>query len=271
MSFQLHRNGQYIPCDLPKLREMARKGELAQDEYVFDERVRQWVGAAQIAEMKDAWSIGENEATVAMELTPEMLAMFEGNQEAAKPTPAPVTAQRAAPAPGHRVSEPAPRPEPRQEPMREVVPESRSIPPSPEQPRGNQDRPGFGGGMGGSARKSNRPTGEIADPTMTTIKNVICFVFAILWLIKRYDEVNAFFGEKRFTWWHLLIPIWGIIVMWKFFNSISEMAQLVGANVPNRAAIYLVGQLCTGGLLTFYLMQTDLNAIWEHMGARPAK
>jgi hypothetical protein len=59
--------------------------------------------------------------------------------------------------------------------------------------------------------------------------------------------------------------------MWKFFNSISEMAQLVGANVPNRAAIYLVGQLCTGGLLTFYLMQTDLNAIWEHMGARPAK
>jgi hypothetical protein len=271
MSFQLHRNGQYIPCDLPKLREMARKGELAQDEYVFDERVRQWVGAAQIAEMKDAWSIGENEATVAMELTPEMLAMFEGNQEAAKPTPAPVTAQRSAPTPGHRVSEPAPRPEPRPEPMREVVPESRSIPPSPEPARGNQDRPGFGGGMGGSARKSNRPTGEIADPTMTTIKNVICFVFAILWLIKRYDEVNAFFGEKRFTWWHLLIPVWGIIVMWKFFNSISEMAQLVGANVPNRAAIYLVGQLCTGGLLTFYLMQTDLNAIWEHMGARPAK
>ncbi len=263
MSFQLHRNGQYIPCDLPKLREMARKGELAQDEYVFDERVRQWVGAAQIAEMKDAWSIGENEATVAMELTPEMMALFEGNQEQAKPTPAPTTPQRSAPTPGHRVSEPAPRPEPRPEPMREVAHEMAR----PEPARGNQDRQGFGG----SARKSNRPTGELLDPTMTTIKNAICFVLAILWIIKRYDEVNAFFGEKRFTWWHLLIPIWGIIVMWKFFNSISEMAQLVGANVPNRAVIYLVGQLCTGGMLTFYLMQTDLNTIWEHMGARPAK
>lgn len=275
MSFQLHRNGQYIPCDLPKLREMARSGDLAQDEYVFDERVRQWVGAAQIAEMKDAWSIGENEATVAMELTPEMLAMFESPAEPAAPArpspapagpapsgPAPIAANATrnppTPGPGQRVSEPAPRsPEPRPEPRREEI--------RREEPRAER------ASGGGNARKSNRAAGEILDPTMTTIKNAICFVLAILWLIKRYDEVNNFFGEKRFTWWHLLIPIWGIIVMWKFFNSISEMAQLVGANVPNRAVVYLVGQLCTGGLLTFYLMQTDLNAIWEHMGARPAK
>ena len=268
MSFQLHRNGQYIPCDLPKLREMARTGELAQDEYVFDERVRQWVGAAQIAEMKDAWSIGENEATVAMELTPEMLAMFESPAEPAAPqrpsspapvSPAPVAASAArippAPGPGQRVSEPAPR---REEPRREE--------PRREEPRAERSSGGGGGG-----RKSNRPAGEIIDPTMTTIKNAICFVLSILWLIKRYDEVNNFYGEKRFTWWHLLIPVWGLIVMWKFFNSIGEMAQLVGANVPNRAVVYLVGQLCTGGLLTFYLMQTDLNAIWEHMGARQAK
>lgn len=99
MSFQLHRDNQFVPCDLATLREMARKGELPQDEYVFDERVREWVGAAQIAEMKDAWSIGENEATVAMELTPEMLALFE-QADARQPEPvAEVEAPRAAPAP----------------------------------------------------------------------------------------------------------------------------------------------------------------------------
>lgn len=251
MSFQLHKNGQYIPCDLAKLRDMARKGDLAQDEYVYDERIKQWVGAAQIAEMKDAWNIGENEATVAMDLTPEMLAMFDASQGGGaaaaaapqpKPEPAPVQPAR----PAQRVSEPAPRmPEPRQE-----APMSRASSSS------------------SSSRGPSRTAGKIEDPTMTTLKNVICFVFAILWLIKTYDEANNFWGEKRFTWWHLLIPIWGIIVMWKFFKNVSEMAQAVGANVPDRAVIYLVGQMCTGGLLTFYLLQTDLNAIWQHMGAK---
>lgn len=115
---------------------------------------------------------------------------------------------------------------------------------------------------------ATRQPGKIEDPAMTTIKNVICFILGILWMIKAYDEANNFWGEKRFTWWHLLIPIWGLIVMWKFFQNVSEMAKEVGANVPDRAALYLVGQLCTGGLLTFYLIQTDLNAIWEHMGAK---
>lgn len=117
---------------------------------------------------------------------------------------------------------------------------------------------------------TQRQFGQIADPTMTTIKNAICFVLAILWLIKAFDEANNFWGEKRYTWWHLLIPIYGIIVMWKFFNNVAEMAKEVGANVPDRATTYLIGQLCTGGLLTFYLMQTDLNALWTHMGAKPA-
>ena len=117
---------------------------------------------------------------------------------------------------------------------------------------------------------TQRQFGQIVDPTMTTIKNAICFVLAILWLIKAFDEANNFWGEKRYTWWHLLIPIYGIIVIWKFFNNVSEMAKEVGANVPDRATTYLIGQLCTGGLLTFYLMQTDLNALWTHMGAKPA-
>ena len=275
MSFQLHRDGQYIPCDLNKLRDMARKGELAQDEYVYDERVRTWVGAAQIDEMKDAWNIGENEATVAMELSPEMLAMFDAADAKAQPAAKAVELVRQEPArqsaPAPRVPDPPQRreeaPPPRQ--MREDTPAPRNDPPRNDPPRSEPPRQSGGGG-GGAGRKSNRPPGEVLDPVMTTVKNAVCFVLAILWIIKRYDEVNAFFGEKRITWWHLLIPIYGLIVMWKFFNSISEMAQLVGANVPNRAVLYLVGQFCTGGLLTFYLIQTDLNAVWEAMGAKKA-
>ncbi|MSQ83954.1 MAG: hypothetical protein EXR77_13910 [Myxococcales bacterium] len=281
MSFQLHRNGQYLPCDLNKLRDMARKGDLAQDEYVYDERVRTWVGAAQIDEMKDAWNIGENEATVAMELSPEMLAMFDQQDGAAKVVQAASAAAKApepqrqsapvprAPEPAPRLPEPAPRlPEPAPRAPESRPPQQDAPPPRSDPPRPEPARSFGGGGGGGGGRKSNRAHGSVEDPVLTTAKNVICFIFAILWVMKRYDEVNAFFGEKRLTWWFLLIPILNLITMWKFFKSVNEMAQLVGANVPDRAVVYLVGQFCTGGILTFYLMQTDLNAIWEHMGAK---
>jgi hypothetical protein len=121
MQFQLHRNGQTQTLDLDALRQLARDGHLAQDEWVFDERTKAWVGAVQIAEMRDAWNLAENERTVAVQLSPETLAALAAQQAAntakaaaakaaaaaaaASPAPPPVAVPTPAPAP---VAAPAP-------------------------------------------------------------------------------------------------------------------------------------------------------------------
>jgi hypothetical protein len=111
MQFQLHRNGQTQTLDLDALRQLARDGHLAQDEWVFDERTNAWVGAVQIAEMRDAWNLAENERTVAVQLSPETLAALAAQQAAntAKAAAAKAAAAAASPAP---VSVPAPAPVP---------------------------------------------------------------------------------------------------------------------------------------------------------------
>jgi hypothetical protein len=106
MQFQLHRNGQTQTLDLDALRQLARDGHLAQDEWVFDERTKAWVGAVQIAEMRDAWNLAENERTVAVQLSPETLAALAAQQAAntAKAAAAKAAAAAAAASP---VSAPA--------------------------------------------------------------------------------------------------------------------------------------------------------------------
>jgi hypothetical protein len=74
MAFYLHRNGESVVHDVPTLRSMAHRGELAEDEYVFDDRKGEWLGAATIAELEGAWQLEEDEATVALSLSPEQMA-----------------------------------------------------------------------------------------------------------------------------------------------------------------------------------------------------
>lgn len=115
MQFQLHRNGQTQTLDLNALRQMARDGHLAQDEWVFDERTQAWVGAAQIAEMRDAWNLAEDERTVAVQLSPETLAALAAQQaaNAAKSAAAKAAAAAAAASPAPvPVSAPVPVPVP---------------------------------------------------------------------------------------------------------------------------------------------------------------
>jgi hypothetical protein len=127
MQFQLHRNGQTQTLDLDALRQLARDGHLAQDEWVFDERTNAWVGAVQIAEMRDAWNLAENERTVAVQLSPETLAALAAQQAAntAKAAAAKAAAAAASPAP---VSVPAPAPVPASVPASVPAPAPVSTP-----------------------------------------------------------------------------------------------------------------------------------------------
>ncbi len=78
MAFHLHRDGTSTTFAVAELREMARRGDLPQDEYVYVDEKGEWLSAGQVPELTGAWNIEENEATVAVQLTPEMLASMAG-------------------------------------------------------------------------------------------------------------------------------------------------------------------------------------------------
>ncbi len=117
MAFHLHRDGKAVEFPLDELKAMARRGELAQDEYVYDDVKGEWLGAAMVPELEGAWNIEESEATVAMQLPPDFFDNFDGDGGAPaadspdgptfKEVPAPAPAAAAAPAPA-----PAPAPTP---------------------------------------------------------------------------------------------------------------------------------------------------------------
>ena len=112
MAFHLHRNGTSTVFEIAKLRDMARVGELPQDEYVYADDKGEWLPAAQVPELVGAWNIDENEATVAVQLTPDLLATMaspDGNPAllstagvvvtSPRPLSAPVVAEPVAPQP----------------------------------------------------------------------------------------------------------------------------------------------------------------------------
>ena len=78
MAFHLHRDGTSTTFAVAELRDMARRGDLPQDEYVYVDEKGEWLAAGQLPELTGAWHIEENEATVAEQLTPEMLASIAG-------------------------------------------------------------------------------------------------------------------------------------------------------------------------------------------------
>jgi len=99
MTFYLNRNGQNTPFDVAQLTTMARRGDFKQDEYVYDPRISQWVGATQIAELANCWSLEENEATVAMQLPADFADQLAARQGGFTPAAAPSQPPPAARAP----------------------------------------------------------------------------------------------------------------------------------------------------------------------------
>jgi hypothetical protein len=75
MTFYIQRDGQPKEYSVDALKAMIKKGELKAEEYVFDGRTQQWVGATQVAELADAWS----DAKGGDGATPNMAAAGAGN------------------------------------------------------------------------------------------------------------------------------------------------------------------------------------------------
>ena len=83
MAFHLHRNGQSTVFELATLREMAKRGELPQDEYVYVDEKSEWIGAGQVPELQGAWNIEESESTVAVMVSEDFLAEFDRREREA--------------------------------------------------------------------------------------------------------------------------------------------------------------------------------------------
>jgi hypothetical protein len=273
MGYFLHRNGQSVPFKIADLREMAQKGELAQDEYIYVEEKGEWVGAGQVPEMNGAWNIGENEATVAMELPADFYANFDAQHAASAPAPAPAPVAAPAPKIPAAPSSPAPvaaapprTPAPAPEPMR--APEPMKL------VGGGGGGAGRAGGGGGGGRKEPLNPGPILNPvTVTILAMVTCGIYPLIWLFKRSAEINAFLGREEIKTTHLIIGLFCfpfiLLGLWKMIKALPEMGQKAGLRVEDRSTLMLVCALCVAPAF-YFLYQTDLNAIWEAAGAKPA-
>jgi hypothetical protein len=271
MAFYLYRDGESKLFELETLRGMARKGELREDEYVYDDRKGEWIGAAQIPEMANAWSISEDEATVAMEIPPDFFAEAEAAAAARKaaaapvPPPAPSGPAPMAPAP---VS-PAPV---RQQVATPAQPVMRPVSGGTQRPV--EPRPAGGGGGGGRQPRRDLHPGEIVSPMRVVILTLVtCGIYGIIWVYKRINEINAMLGREEikplfFFLGFICSPLW-LLIFWKMIKALPEMAGTAGVQLPDRLVVLLV---C---LLFFYpaflyLYQSDLNTIWQAAGVQPA-
>ncbi len=272
MGFHLHRDGQSTPYDIAILREMARKGELAQDEYIYDDKKGEWIGAAQVPEMVGAWNIQEDEATVAMELPADFSAMFEEEQRKR------AAAQQAAPQPP-RAAEPVHLES--REPVRlekKVAPVRQEEPMRlPESGGGGRGGAGFGGGgFGGSGGgRANLQPGPILNPiTVVILAMVTCGIYPLVWMFKRAAEINVFLGREEIKTTHLIIGLFcfPLILMgiWKMIKALPEMGQKAGVQIEDRSTLLMICALCVAPAF-YYLVQTDLNTIWQASGAQPAR
>ncbi len=274
MAFHLHRDGKAVQFDIDTLREMARLGDLRQDEYIYDDGKGEWIGAALVPEMAGAWNIEENEATVAMEIPPDFFDEMDAAAAAAEPEPEPAP-EPVAPAPV------APAPAPAAPAPMAAAPAAPARPKTPAapQPAAPQAAPsgggGGGGGFSGGGRRggANLPHGEWLNPVKVVLFTVLtCGIFGIIWLWKRINEINTFLGREEikpmfFFLGFLCGPLF-FLIYWKMIKALPEMGQKAGVQIEDRTMILLLLLLCFPYGF-FFLYQQDLNTIWEACGAQP--
>ena len=267
MAFHLHEDGKAVQYDIQTLREMARNGKLPQDQYIYDDTKGEWIGAALVAEMAGAWNIEENEATVAMEIPADFFDDLDTTAATASPEPAPAPAPAPAPEPAY--SSPAPAA------MTPVAPE-----PEPAYSAAPAASSGFGGGGsggsgfgGGGGRKANLPHGEWLSPVKVVLFTVLtCGIYGLVWLWKRLNEINTFLGREEmkpmFFFGGLFCGPLFLVLLWKLIKVLPELGQKAGVEIEDRAMVMLALLLCFPYGF-YYLVQQDLNTVWEACGAEP--
>ena len=277
MAFHLHQDGKAVQFDIETLREMARTGDLPQDQYIYDDGKGEWIGAALVAEMAGAWNIEENEATVAMEIPPDFFDEVDLGA-AAEPEPEPVArapVAYTAPAPAAMV---AMTPEPVYT-APEPAPAARAGGGGGNAGRGGGNNGGGGnsggggncgrGGNGGRGGSASLPHGEWISPVKVVLFTVLtCGIYGLVWLWKRINEINTFLGREELKPMFLFCGPLFLVLLWKMIKVLPELGQRAGVEIEDRAVVLLLLLLCFP-FGFYYLVQQDLNSVWEACGAQP--
>lgn len=273
MAFHLHRDGKAVEFPIDELRAMARRGDLAQDEYVYDDTKGEWLGAAVVPELDGAWNIEESEATVAMQLPADFFDNFDSDAPIAaaggvddpttRHTPSPnadEVAARAAPAaPAAAPPAPAPPTSDEEEATRAMdlselqgamapstnkqadstaaidspVYEAEQAPPRPS-PRPRQPR----APARPQAAMAQRSVGKVVNPLIAALLGLFtCGIYPLIWLWKRGEEVNRFTGREALPRWAVPAIVGAVIV---FGGSVGALTAGLGAPVgPGLAALFV--------------------------------
>jgi hypothetical protein len=95
---------------------------------------------------------------------------------------------------------------------------------------------------------------------MTLLIGVLCFVYGIIEGLAMLKELMAFRGKQDVKLIYLIIPILGLIELWKIPPKVLEAKQMAG--VHNAEVAHPILYLFLG----LYFLSADLNEVWQAAG-----
>jgi hypothetical protein len=118
--------------------------------------------------------------------------------------------------------------------------------------------PGAMAGYGAAPMGAAGPKGKVRNPVMVLLLGMVCFIYAFIQLWGMMNELKAYLGKEEIQAWHLLIPVWGMIVyIFKVPGWVTEAKQKAGCQNPQAAPWFLYW------LLGLYFFPKDLNDVWQ--------
>ena len=113
------------------------------------------------------------------------------------------------------------------------------------------------------------PKENIKNPVMVWLLSIICFILMLLNAMRWSKEINEFKkgGDKVPNGILVIIPIYGILVMYKVFCGIKELQAENG--IPEGEQLNPIVALilaCVVFGLGIMQAQAGLNKVWEKMG-----
>ena len=96
---------------------------------------------------------------------------------------------------------------------------------------------------------------------------ITCGIYGIYWFVTLTDDMNAAVGEngtsgvKAFVFTLITCSIYGLYWAYKMGEKVDTLKIKNGQPTSNNGVIYLILFYLTGGLITYALLQNELNKV----------
>lgn len=131
---------------------------------------------------------------------------------------------------------------------------------------------------GNTLKENSRPT-KVNKPhiekkeivTCILLSIVTCGIYGIIWLVNMINDINAVCQDDKSnqsagTVILLIIVtcgIYGIIYFYQVGSRMTEAGKKYGINIPDNSTVYLLLSIFGLQIVTYCLIQSDLNKIAE--------